>query len=130
ILWLGLDNGRLAPSLSSSLLLPAARPVGVFAILPIAVYTLTHILPKSIRTHRLNQSHAGIYKKTFGFSFAQACLLLSAIPIGWGAYLLLMWHWTGNAFEGFAAQANWTGYHALPYGEVHPVRYLLDLASF
>ena len=38
--------------------------------------------------------------------------LLAAPVIGWGCYLTLMWHWTGNPFEGFAAQKHW-GVHSV-----------------
>lgn len=38
--------------------------------------------------------------------------LLAAPLIGWGCYLALMWHWTGNPFEGFAAQKSW-GVHSV-----------------
>ncbi len=39
-------------------------------------------------------------------------LLLAAPLIGWGCYLALMWHWTGNPFEGFEAQKHW-GVHSV-----------------
>jgi len=32
--------------------------------------------------------------------------------LGWGLYLTLMWHWTGNPFEGFDAQHRW-GSHSV-----------------
>ena len=38
--------------------------------------------------------------------------LLAAPLLGWGIYLALMWYWTGNPFEGFAAQKSW-GVHSI-----------------
>jgi len=38
--------------------------------------------------------------------------LLLAPLLGWGLYLALMFSWTGNAFEGFAAQKHW-GAHSV-----------------
>jgi len=41
--------------------------------------------------------------------------------LGWGLYLILMWHWTGNPFEGFSAQHRWGS---------HLVQNLWSLPSF
>jgi len=40
---------------------------------------------------------------------------------GWDVYLTLMWHWTGNTFEGFVAQKHWA---------VHSVHNLWDVPKF
>lgn len=47
--------------------------------------------------------------------------LLTAPLLGWGAYLALMAHWTGNPFDGFAAQRHWG---------VHSVGNLVNLPKF
>jgi hypothetical protein len=41
-----------------------------------------------------------------------AWALLAAPVLGWGCYLALMAYWTGNSFEGFAAQKHW-GVHSV-----------------
>lgn len=41
---------------------------------------------------------------------------------GWGCYLGLMWHWTGNPFEGLQAQKYW--------GNTHAVSHLWDVFGF
>lgn len=38
--------------------------------------------------------------------------LLCAPVLGWALYLALMWHWTGNPFEGMQAQKYW-GVHSI-----------------
>ena len=43
---------------------------------------------------------------------ARRAWLLALPLIGWVAYLALMQHWTGNPFEGFAAQKHW-GVHSI-----------------
>jgi hypothetical protein len=48
-------------------------------------------------------------------------LLLLAPVAGWGIYLALMWHWTGNPWEGFAAQKHWGR---------HSVWHLVDVPKF
>lgn len=47
--------------------------------------------------------------------------LLSAPVLGWGCYLALMWHWTGNPFEGFEAQKYW---------RVHSIWNLVNVPKF
>ena len=55
----------------------------------------------------------GFGSRISGFGFGRAPWALLAAPvIGWGCYLALMWHWTGNPFEGFAAQKSW-GVHSV-----------------
>lgn len=48
-------------------------------------------------------------------------LLLTAPLAGWAVYFGLMWHWTGNAFQGFTAQAVW---------QAHSINNLWDLPKF
>jgi len=38
--------------------------------------------------------------------------LLAGPLLGWAVYLALMWHWTGDPFEGFKAQKHW-GVHSI-----------------
>ena len=38
--------------------------------------------------------------------------LLAGPLVGWAVYLTLMWHWTGDPFEGFKAQKHW-GVHSI-----------------
>lgn len=42
-------------------------------------------------------------------------LLLLSPAAGWACYLGLMWHWTGNPFEGMQAQKYWGNTHAVPH---------------
>jgi len=52
---------------------------------------------------------------------ARPAALLLAPLTGWALYFALMRHWTGNAFEGFAAQRYWG---------VHSVGNLINLPKF
>ncbi len=47
--------------------------------------------------------------------------LLAAPLVGWGCYLALMWHWTGNPFAGLEAQKYW---------QVHSIGNLWDVPKF
>jgi hypothetical protein len=51
----------------------------------------------------------------------RAWWLVLAPLMGWATYLALMWHWTGNPFEGFKAQTYW---------RVHSISNLWDVPNF
>lgn len=59
---------------------------------------LSLVLPVALRPAAGSQSEARGHRIW--------CLLLAPIA-GWGCYLVLMWRWTGNPFEGFEAQQYW-----------------------
>jgi hypothetical protein len=69
--------------------------------------------------------HAGkattIHHSPSSIHFPKWCLLLLAPVAGWGIYLALMGHWTGNPWEGFEAQKHWGR---------HSVWHLVDVPKF
>ncbi len=135
LLWLGLGQGCRWYVVIAAILLPLTRAVGVFAVLPIAAWVLQPGIPW-LKVHLWclaanNRSEAEVggdaaaksvgYRQPagiqgpilfpFGVVFARTWLLVAPL-LGWGIYLLLMWHWTGNPFEGITAQKYW-GVHAI-----------------
>ena len=119
VLWWALDNQRYGWAWLSAVLLPLTRGPGVFALLPIAWHVLQSsrlpLQPASERGHSCPPERVG---GTGGqkcprsdASRVRASLLLAPL-LGWTVYLGLMWHWTGNPFEGMQAQKYW-GVHSL-----------------
>jgi hypothetical protein len=82
-----LMDDRMLLAALPAVLLPICRPVGLFVALPLAVHVL----------QRMRRS--GSYRPQL------RDLLVGAPVVGFGLYLLLMQAMTGNAWEGFAAQA-------------------------
>lgn len=83
VFFLGLRRERWSWVVLAGFLLPLSRAVGVFCLAPLAWRALQ--------------------RRTDWRAWA-ACL---APLVGYATYFLLMWHWTGNAFEGFAAQKHY-----------------------
>jgi hypothetical protein len=117
----GLEEGRLAIAIGAALLLPLTRAVGIFCIVPIGLHLIQTAPPDSLvgivketRVGRLIGKLPGEPRPdNVQVQPAQSCpgwanvCLLAAPVFGWALYFTLMWHWTGNPFEGFSAQKNW-----------------------
>lgn len=125
VLWRGIEERRYGGAVLAAFLLPLAKGVGVFCVVPI-VWHWVVLLPERrlpawdwLRRER---------KRALGWSPARSgelwfrSLLLLAPVAGWSCYLGLMWHWTGNPFEGLQAQKYW--------GNTHAVSHLWDVFGF
>jgi hypothetical protein len=102
-------------------LLPLTRAIGLFCLLPIAWHLVTRRpLGWMVRlgTDRWD-SRPCIESKPKQNLGCYAVLL--APLAGWMVYLGLMWHWTGNPFDGFAAQRYWA---------THSIWNLIDVPKF
>lgn len=130
----GAEGAALGWAALTAGLLPLCRKIGDFAVLPLAWHALTVALPgwfERVRgwgqaplVGRLPSSGAGPKAGDAGEAGPSTGVapagrarwvpwLLVGMPVlGWGVYLTLMWHWTGNPFEGFAAQKHW-GVHSI-----------------
>jgi hypothetical protein len=122
-LWWGLETSRDWWVWLCGCLLPLTRAVGVLTAIPIAFHFLAEALSISARFSPGGESHeekrtrynpAGGFAQPVGTSrrllgnLSGRPLWLMIVPIlGWALYLALMWGWTGNPFEGFAAQKHW-----------------------
>jgi len=126
VLWWGLEERHYGWAAVAAGLLPLTRGVGVFAVLPIAWYALEPAgsrLKQWWRSRR--EGRAGVApalggaesgftggRRDAGPTLAGRAWLLATPLAGWAAYLALIWHWTGNPFEGFAMQKHW-GVHSV-----------------
>jgi hypothetical protein len=109
----------------SGFFLPLARPIGVFIILPLAWFLYEHYQPsiskwssqwKSFRSN-------GFASLSWNQLVPFAPLILLLFPLaGYAAYFVLMYVWTGNAFEGFGAQKHF------PYSP--SIRNMFDYGQF
>ena len=148
LLWYGLEQRHYHVAWLAACLLPLTRAVGVFAVLPVAWHALKlapprwwgKLVQKWKWLEKIGQGTAleggqrqnvcamlaegrtepGLPAAECGFVKAPGLLLVAPL-VGWGCYLALMWHWTGNAFEGFKAQRYWG---------VHSVLNLVNLPKF
>lgn len=125
-LWWALENRRYGSAWIAGSLLPLTRAIGVFAILPIAWHVLKPALQRWHRGRQCEPGHgvtaekqpsSGSFNPFNLFNLFNSCcaqpLWLFLAPLwGWALYLTLMWHWTGNPFEGFDAQKHW-GAHSI-----------------
>lgn len=103
-LW-GLEKERWAWTAVSGFLLPLARPLGVFAILPLAWYLYERGWPWKAKPADAGANEAPAAARwRFTWSRRSPWLLLLCPLLGYAAYFSLMYVWTGNAFEGFDAQ--------------------------
>lgn len=125
LLWWGLEKERNGCACLAAAVLPLARGVGVFGVLPIAWRVAEPAgawLRERVRVRRgkgRDQNSVGV---SFPFHAVLSRAWLLAAPLtGWTAYLALMWHWTGNAFQGFEAQKHW---------DVHSISNLWNLPKF
>lgn len=104
-------------ALAAAVLLPMTRAIGVFVLLPILGFLWAEVRGSRIRGHSRvlwlrRMSEAGS-TKAGSSGIAGNWILLAGAPVfGWLCYLLLMWCWTGNAFEGLQAQRYW-GRHSI-----------------
>lgn len=119
LLLLGLQENWFWLALAAGFLLPLARAVGLFCVFPLLWHVMTHSAPgccasweeklpwgkqKSMVVEQTQASASRMGAiSTNQFRGGNGWLLLAPI-CGWAVYLLLMKHWTGNAFEGFEAQ--------------------------
>ena len=113
VLWWGLERRRDGWAFAAGLLLPLARGVGVFAVLPVAWHVAA-----TARAGRKGKEPAEDRNPK---SAARRWLLPVAPLAGWGVYLALMWVWTGNAWAGIEAQRYWG---------VHSISNLWDVLKF
>lgn len=112
VLWWALEQGRYDVAWVAGFAAPLIRGVGVFTLCPIVWHWLMTQpwawldrwggLAADRRRVREDHPHP-----RWG-----STLLISAPLLGWGAYLLLMWIWTGSPFAGMKAQRYW-GVHAI-----------------
>lgn len=130
-LWWGLESKRFALAFGLALLLPLSRPVGVFCVVPILWHLGTISRPncwkrqKGLLAFLTQPTSVPGAQNAIAPPLAEPDALVSKscevdwrwlvvlAPIcGWALYLSLMYIWTGNPFEGFAAQKYW-GVHSI-----------------
>lgn len=133
-LWFSLERRIYILAAFTAFLLPLTRAIGVFSLLPIGWYALREAPPawliqageRFVWLKWITPEPASIETATGSdripapphdcmprkAPFSYPWLLLSAPILGWVTYLILMWHWTGNPFEGFEAQKHW-GAHSI-----------------
>lgn len=122
LLCLAMERRRTWLAAMTAFLLPLARPLGFLCTFPISVYLMRGSRQRFCAgLSRLLGS--GRLETNSGAREARADLNASGDPTGpgrnlswwvlaapfcgWVLYFLLMWQWTGNPFEGFAAQKFW-----------------------
>jgi hypothetical protein len=115
LLFTGIDEECLGIATVAAFLLPLSRAVGLFCIFPILFFVLKENPPRILL--RFGNVRRSIFDVPAGGTDAEPSrrrsltvwhyCLVSAPLCGWAVYLLLMLGWTGNAFEGFAAQRQW-----------------------
>ncbi|RME93683.1 MAG: hypothetical protein D6766_07680 [Verrucomicrobia bacterium] len=126
-LWWALEERRHGWAAVCAGLLPLCRGVGAFVVLPLAWHALSVAPPGWLKcgpSGGEGREDAKEDERRGGEPGGQdwAPWLLVGMPLlGWGVYLALMWHWTGNPFEGFAAQKHWA---------VHSVANLWNVPKF
>lgn len=170
LLWWGLERGRHGWAATAAVLLPLARPTGVFALLPIGWHLLRERPPAwvarplsqvawlrkllwpadrarhdtgdggaaggvssdasamALAVSGADMAETGMAKRggsevslpAARWAWRDYALLFGPL-VGWTAYLMLMWRWTGNPFEGFEAQKHW---------QVHSFTNLVNLPKF
>lgn len=94
----GLELRQPALTGLAGFLLPLARPVGVFVLLPLA----WRLYEERGRQNQLQPSECKPTNRSL-----MAWLLLACPLLGYAAYFGLMRLWTGNALEGFDAQRSY-----------------------
>ena len=137
-LWYGLERRRYALAFVSALLLPLARGVGLFCVLPIAWHLMMRWPPRALlrwawvsrergltarevtNGHRSNRSESAPRRRLVARVLSPWCLFVAPL-LGFGVYLVLMWSSTGNPFEGIEAQKYW---------DVHSIGNLWNLPKF
>lgn len=121
---LGLEQRRYAMAWVAGFLLPMTRAVGILCLLPLLWHGARKCLfaseaPALRRWWRRSGSVCAVeteveesVKSTQAWRrkarWAGLLAVLGAAPLlGYGLYFALMWHWTGNPWEGFRAQRFW-----------------------
>ena len=121
VLWMSLERGRYTLAWGAAFLLPITRAVGLFCLFPILWHVVTTgrdpllvglvnrwpWLSKQGAIKSVDGVEEPEDRRTVRFSRSRTWWLLLAPLAGWGFYLGLMWHWTGDPFEGFEAQKHW-----------------------
>lgn len=140
-LWVALWRRYNRQACLLAFLLPLARPIGVFCILPIFWHAAASSEPAWLK--QFGRWLGRLRNAGFEFEANSRCLAgsMSVLPsndhaplaplgglcaglacfCGWCTYLALMRLWTGNPLEGFWAQRYWG---------VHSVRNLYDIPRF
>jgi hypothetical protein len=133
----GLELRRWSWVAAAGFLLPLARPVGVFIVLPLAWFLYKETGDRVRRLGIASGSDckpkpravaiklpvsAGGRKGGSAFGSLASWLLLLCPLLGYAAYFGVMWLWTGNAFEGFEAQKN--------YPNAPSIKNMFDYAGF
>lgn len=124
VLWKGLEARDYGTALSAAFLLPLSRAIGLFTILPILLHAWGRWREVSGGTGQIaDETHSGVAfrRQIFREKLAGPALLATAPVLGWMTCLTLMWHWTGDAFQGFSAQEHW---------RVHSITHLWDVPKF
>jgi hypothetical protein len=148
LLWRRLEFSSYRLAWAAAFLLPLARGAGLFAVLPIFAHWLANggfAAGSPFRPAVRPIDEAGPQKADGDRRRPwRPFLLMAAPPLGFSLYAGLMWFWTGNPFEGFAAQQYW-GVHSIGnlwnapkfvLGFFHPITLagfngsLLDRVSF
>jgi hypothetical protein len=136
LLWFGLENNRYWLASSAAFLLPMTRAVGILCVFPI-VWELVFGSPRhSCPELKKRPSLAGLVNRftvpregtesvlRFPNLRCEGAFCLTLAPlVGWTTYLLLMYIWTGNAFEGFEAQ-RWFGHVESIHHLFQPIRFV------
>ncbi len=136
LLLLGLEENHYCLALAAAFLLPLTRAVGVFCIFPLLSNIFFRSTPAWWTNLANQQTWAGrvarlvepyvaksSVEKSGGWCGANSIFLVLTPLLGWATYFLLMWKWTGNAFEGFEAQKKFGGVQAV-HNLFEPVRFV------
>ncbi len=126
LVWMGLEEKRYLLVIVAGAVLPMTRSIGAFALIPIVISIVfpssgANPLAGGLRegiAHLWNEMRPSQENGRVQFERLVACV---APVLGWFTYLGWMYYWTGNPFEGIAAQANWGR---------HSISNLLNLPSF
>jgi hypothetical protein len=116
VLWMGLERQRYGWAWIAALLLPLTRAVGLFCLLPIAWHLVTRRPLGWMRRWGVErwdppETSTAASGPVNPAGFLPYSLLLAPVA-GWVFYLALMWRWTGDPFDGMAAQRYW-GAHSI-----------------
>lgn len=125
ILWSGIRNESRTLTIVASFLLPLARAIGVFAVLPLfSAWAVRQV--RGIGS-QVNKPATDEGTMRVPVVWKDSLLSCGTPIIGWLVYLMLMKLWTGNAFEGFAAQKHW-GVHSI-VNLIDPIHFIESLAQ-
>ena len=129
LVWMGMERERYGWVTAASFLLPMTRAIGLFCLLPIAWHLVTRRplgWMKRLGTERWD--HASGFEPAMAHRGNLLCYGMLLAPLaGWAVYLGLMWHWTGDPLDGFAAQRHWAT-HSI-WNLINVPKFLMSLAS-